>query len=101
MGFRPISRSPLAFPLLPRASKDASILGLASYGGSYLLILLGLILLLSAVPAHAESKVDQVFGKLDLAFERNEGQIDPKVKFFSRGEGYGLFLTPDEAVLRL
>lgn len=39
--------------------------------------------------------------RLPLAFERNEGQVDPSVKFFSRGLGYMLFLTADETVLAL
>ena len=65
-----------------------------------MLILLALILFLGAVPAHAASGVDHVFGKIDLAFERNEGQVDPKVQFLTRGQGYSLFLTGDEAVMR-
>ncbi|MBI1918883.1 MAG: SBBP repeat-containing protein [Planctomycetes bacterium] len=38
------------------------------------------------------------FGKLPLAFERNEGQTDPSVSFMARGKGYGIFLTSTEAV---
>jgi len=41
------------------------------------------------------------YGKLPLSFEANQGQTDPRVKFLSRGRGYGLFLTGDEAVLVL
>src|SRR5260370_20462938 len=41
------------------------------------------------------------YGKLPLAFEANQGQTDPPVNFLSRGAGYSLFLTPDEAVLSL
>ena len=40
-------------------------------------------------------------GSLPLAFEPNLGQTDSRVKFMSRGDGYGLFLTPGEAVLKL
>ena len=36
-----------------------------------------------------------------MFFEANLGQTDPRVKFLSRGHGYSLFLTADEAVLRL
>ena len=36
---------------------------------------------------------------LPLRFEANRGQSHPKVKFMSRGHGYTLFLTPEEAVL--
>ena len=39
--------------------------------------------------------------KLPLSFEPNIGQADPHVKFLSRGPGYTLFLTEDEAVLAL
>jgi uncharacterized protein (TIGR03437 family) len=38
---------------------------------------------------------------LPLSFEANRGQTDPAVKFFSRGDGYALFLTPDSAVFKL
>jgi uncharacterized repeat protein (TIGR01451 family) len=34
-------------------------------------------------------------------FEVNQGQTDPKVKFLARGFGYGLFLTANEAVLKI
>jgi hypothetical protein len=37
--------------------------------------------------------------KLPRSFEENLGQLDPRVKFLSRGSGYALFLTSDEAVL--
>lgn len=39
--------------------------------------------------------------QLPLFFEANHGQTDPRVRFLSRGSGYALFLTSDEAVLRL
>jgi hypothetical protein len=41
------------------------------------------------------------YGKLPLSFEANQGQTDGQVKFLSRGRGYALFLTGDEAVLSL
>jgi hypothetical protein len=41
------------------------------------------------------------YGHLPLSFEANAGQTDSQVKFLSRGRGYGLFLTGDEAVLKL
>jgi len=41
------------------------------------------------------------FGRLPLLFEPNRGQTDLEVKFVARGGGYGLFLTPREAVLSL
>jgi uncharacterized repeat protein (TIGR01451 family) len=42
-----------------------------------------------------------MYSKLPLSFEENRGQIDPQVKFLSRGPGYALFLTATEAVLAL
>jgi hypothetical protein len=43
----------------------------------------------------------EAYGRLPLSFEANGGQTSPEVKFFSRGDGYGLYLTAHEAVLRL
>ncbi|MBZ5652305.1 MAG: SBBP repeat-containing protein [Acidobacteriia bacterium] len=40
-------------------------------------------------------------GQLPLRFEPNQGQTDPRVNFLARGAGYGLFLTPDQAILTL
>ncbi|MCC2672428.1 MAG: hypothetical protein K0Q72_4900, partial [Armatimonadetes bacterium] len=39
--------------------------------------------------------------QLPLAFEKNAGQLDARVRYLARGSGYALFLTSDEAVLRL
>ena len=36
-----------------------------------------------------------------MRFEPNQGQTDPRVNFLARGAGYGLFLTPEQAVLTL
>src|SRR6266480_3458135 len=47
------------------------------------------------------AKIVEGYGKLPLAFEANQGQSDPQVKFLSRGAGYSLFLTADTAVLSL
>jgi len=41
------------------------------------------------------------YGRLPLSFEVNTGQADKKVKFLSRGSGFGLYLTGEEAVLAL
>ncbi|MBI3921510.1 MAG: PQQ-binding-like beta-propeller repeat protein, partial [Armatimonadetes bacterium] len=42
------------------------------------------------------------YARLPLSFEANEGQVDQKVKFVTRGKGYSLFLTDKaEAVLSL
>ncbi len=49
----------------------------------------------------AQTRLVEGYGKLPLSFEANYGQTDAQVKFLSRGSGYGLFLTGDEAVLGL
>jgi len=51
----------------------------------------------------AESKLNSTenYGKLPLSFEPNVGQSADAVQFLSRGKGYTLFLTANEAVLSL
>jgi len=66
----------------------------------------GLLLLpfaVSAVPLSEETRtrVIERYGELPLSFELNQGQWPSQVKFASRGAGYTLFLTSDEAVLHL
>ena len=48
-----------------------------------------------------QARAVAAYGKLPLGFEANQGQADSRVHFLSRGSGYLLFLTPDEAVLAL
>jgi hypothetical protein len=57
--------------------------------------------LASVRPADRTQLLANKFDHLPLIFEANQGQADSRVKFLSRGAGYGLFLTPDEAVLVL
>ena len=49
----------------------------------------------------AKPQLVAAYGELPLSFEINEGQTDSQVKFLSRGSGYSLFLTGNEAVLAL
>jgi hypothetical protein len=51
--------------------------------------------------AEARLKAASLYARMPLAFEMNAGQTDPRVKAFSRGAGYGLFLTSDESVIVL
>ena len=51
--------------------------------------------------AQARTKAASLYARMPLAFELNAGQTDPRVKAFSRGSGYGLFLTADESVVVL
>jgi hypothetical protein len=46
----------------------------------------------------AEKRALAALGNLPLAFEANQGQTDPQVKYLARGQGYTLFLTSGEAV---
>jgi len=47
------------------------------------------------------AKIQAELARLPLAFEANQGQTDARVQYLSRGSGYNLFLTGDEAVLHL
>lgn len=49
----------------------------------------------------AREKALGVLNGLPLAFEVNQGQFDPQVRFLTRGQGYGLFLSHQDAVLLL
>ncbi len=49
----------------------------------------------------APLRVLESYSKLPLSFEANQGQTDKRAKFLSRGRGYTLFLTSEEAVLAL
>ena len=48
-----------------------------------------------------KDRVAEAYGKIPLAFEINQGQVDSPVEFISRGSGYSLFLTPREAIMFL
>ncbi len=53
------------------------------------------------VPVQESQRIKATLAKGPLTFEVNRGQTDPQVKFLSRGRGYTLFLTANEAVLSL
>jgi hypothetical protein len=46
-------------------------------------------------------RADERYGRLPMAFEPNLGQSNDHVRFLSRGSGYTVFVTADEAVLAL
>lgn len=48
-----------------------------------------------------QEKMKQAYGQLPMSFEVNQGQANEAVKFLSRGHGYQVFLTDNEAVLVL
>src|SRR5688572_380236 len=72
---------------------------------SLLLLPACVVLLRAPVPTRidfaSQPQTVELYGRLPLSFERNEGQSDPNVKFLSRANGYTLFLTSQEAVLSL
>ena len=47
------------------------------------------------------SKVRASLKTLPLAFEANQGQTDPQVKYMARANGYTIFLTANDAVFAL
>jgi len=47
------------------------------------------------------ARVTEAYRKLPLSFEPNQGQSDQQVRFLTRGSGYSVFLTGNEAVLSL
>ena len=53
----------------------------------------------AAVTPATRARINASFAALPLAFEANEGQTDPQVKYMARGNGYTLFLTSGDAVL--
>jgi hypothetical protein len=54
-----------------------------------------------AVDEKVRKNVNKSYWRLPLRFEANQGQTDSRVKFVSRGLGYNLFLTQEEAVFSL
>ena len=55
----------------------------------------------SAAQVPSAASINANYAKLPLTFELNHGQIDPHVRFVSRGPGYTAFLTSDGMVLSL
>ena len=56
---------------------------------------------LSSSDLATQNHVYESFSKLPLSFQSNEGQLNAKVKYYARGDGYSLFLTASETVLSL
>jgi len=49
----------------------------------------------------AQARIRARYAALPLAFEANEGQADPQVKYVARGNGYRLSLTSKQAIMSL
>ncbi|MBV8516195.1 MAG: SBBP repeat-containing protein [Acidobacteria bacterium] len=56
---------------------------------------------LGAPRAVEHARIAGAYGKLPLVFEANRGQADPEVRFLSRGQGYSVFFTQREAIVKL
>ena len=66
-----------------------------------LLTLLAGFLFVRPLAAESPLAATEKFGNTPLVFEPNYGQTDASVKFISRGDRFGLFLTETEAVVSL
>ena len=55
----------------------------------------------TALSAAQKQDMTRAYGALPLAFEANQGQTAPEVRYLAHGQGYQLFLTNQEAVLAL
>ena len=49
----------------------------------------------------SKAEVAEGYGQLPLFFTQNQGQVDPQVKFYTRGLGHAIFFTPEAMVLSL
>lgn len=56
---------------------------------------------LLAIASLCNAKTVAPYGRLPLSFEANQGQTDAAVDFLARGQGYSLYLSPNETVLSL
>jgi hypothetical protein len=54
-----------------------------------------------AMTAEQRGRVRASLDALPLAFEANQGQTDPQVKYTARGNGYSVFLTTSDAVFAI
>ena len=54
-----------------------------------------------ARPHPSLERTAAVAARLPLAFEANEGQTDHRASFLARGDGYTVFVSPSEAVLKV
>lgn len=54
-----------------------------------------------ALSAQQRARVHAQLDALPLAFEANQGQLDPQVKYMARGNGYKLLLTKSRAIINV
>jgi hypothetical protein len=82
-----------------RVAPSSTVLAPASVEGTSV----GHVSLLATgrAPPSLQQVAMQNYGQMGLRFEANAGQYDPQVQFASRGAGYSLYLTGQQAVLDL
>jgi hypothetical protein len=73
----------------------------ASWVFAVVILLGGTVPVAAAPDAATQARVAELYGRLPLTFEANQGQVDGAVRFLCRGQGYTVFLTPTEAVWSL
>ncbi len=106
-------------PITPRSFTPAGWAGLGSIVAVALLAAAGIVvsatlrahrIIAVAKPVAAQTaarsaeqraRVQASLGNLPLAFEANQGQTDPQVKYMARGNGYTVFLTANDTVFAL
>jgi len=75
------------FPISHRAAHATSSSSVTSRAASQ-----------STITPAVRERLQATFAALPLAFEQNQGQTDPQVKYMARANGYTLFLTNHDAV---
>lgn len=55
----------------------------------------------ATVNSNERGRIEQALASSPLKFELNQGQADPGIKFISRGNGYRMFLSANEALFAL
>ena len=86
----------IAVPPVPAYAASAIVPMLTNNGGARPLPSRG-----NQIDPAARARASAGYNSLPAYFEKNHGQTDASVKFFSRTPGYNLYLTPTEAVMVL
>lgn len=83
---------------MPRVKLSSCILATCLPAG----LVVGAALAGTPASSHpAKRNLHSFSNRTPLLFEKNEGQTDARAAFMARGDGYTVFVTPAEAVLKL
>jgi hypothetical protein len=85
----------------PQVSRSVHAVVLALLVASGSAVPTGVRIIPSTIPPPGVDARLLRFEESPLVFEENRGQTDPRVKFFSRGRGYSVFLASNEVVVTL